>query len=135
MAAGIDGGVEGGRQDALVFGQQVVGKFVEVADPADHGGAGDDLVATQRELAEQVHVLGVALHQLIAGIAVIAALDGTVFAEVVDADNLVLVAQELGHQVAGDEAGRAGDEHLHKRMPCPRIPQMSTTVRPSTARF
>ena len=53
VAMGRDGGVERRGEDPLVLGQQVVGELVEVADPADHRGGGDDLVAVRGELAHQ----------------------------------------------------------------------------------
>ncbi len=37
-------------------GQQVVGVGVEVGDPADHGRAGDEVVAVRQQLGHQVHV-------------------------------------------------------------------------------
>jgi hypothetical protein len=40
----------------------------------------------------------------------VAALDRSVLAEVVDADDLVPVVEELGNQVAADEPGRAREE-------------------------
>ena len=43
--------IERRREDPLVLGQQVVGELVEVADPADHRGRRDDLVAVGGELA------------------------------------------------------------------------------------
>ena len=127
---GGDRGVERGREDPLVLGEQVVGELVEVADPADHRGGGDDLVAVRRELGQERDVLGVALDEPVARMAVVGLREAAVLAEVVDADDLVARLEQLRHEVAADEPGRAGDEDLHRRIPSPRAPQMSTTSRP-----
>ncbi len=133
---GLDGGVEGGRQDPLVLREQVVGELVEVADPADHRGRRHDLVAAADQLPEEIHVLGVSLHQPVTRVVVVALADRAVLAEVVQPDDLVTGLQQLGHQVAVDEAGCAGDEDAHqRRIPPPTAPQTSTTSRPSSSRL
>ena len=86
---------------------------MEVADPADHRGRGDHLVAVARELGHQRDVLGVALDEAVAGMVVVGAPHRAVLAEVVDAHHLVTGGEQLGDQVAADEAGRAGDQDLH----------------------
>ena len=56
---GFDRGVTRGGDDALVGGQQVVGVGVEVGDPADHGRAGNEVVAFHQQLRHQVDVPGI----------------------------------------------------------------------------
>src|SRR6185369_3981579 len=51
----------GGGEDPLVLSEQVIGKLVEVADPADHRRGRDDLVALAGEPLQQLGVLCVAL--------------------------------------------------------------------------
>src|SRR5688572_20825275 len=131
---GRDGGIEGGGQNPLVLGMQVVGELVEVADPADHRRTGDDLVDVRRQLGQERHVLGVALDKPIGGMVVVALRHPAVLAEVVDADNLVAVRQELIYEVAADETSGACDEDPHRRMPWPVTPHTSTTSRPPTSR-
>jgi hypothetical protein len=58
---GGDGGVEAGGDDPLVFAEQIVGVFVEIADPADAGGAGDEVIALGGQVGQELDVLGVAL--------------------------------------------------------------------------
>ena len=130
LQEGGDGSVKGGGEDPLVLSQQLVGELVEVADPADHGGGRNDLVAVHCQLGQEGGVLGVALHQAVGGMAVVGPAHRAVLAEVVDADDRVAGPQQLRHQVAADEAGGAGDEDLQSRMPSPSRFQMSTTVWP-----
>ncbi len=134
MLVGADRGVEGGGADALVFGQQVVGKLVEVGDAADHRRARDQLIAVRGQLGQQLRVFRVALDELVAGVVVEAALDRAVFAEVVNADDLVPGLQEVGDEISADEPGGAGDEDLQSRIG-PVMPQMSTTSRPVRSSF
>ena len=124
--------VEGGGADPLVFRQEVVGELVEIGDAADHRGARDQLVAVRGELGQKLRVLGVALDEVVARVAIEAALDRPVLAEVVDADNFMPRLQQVGDEVAADEAGGAGDKDLQSRMG-PVMPQMSTTSRPSSS--
>ena len=56
-----------------------VGLSVKVGDTADHGGSGDHLVAVAGELFHQRHILGVALDASVAGVGVVALLDGPYF--------------------------------------------------------
>ncbi len=113
VAVGRDGGIERRGQDPLVLGQQVVGELVEVADAADHRRRGDDLVAVGRERPQQPGVLRVALHEPVAGMVVVRTDERPVLAEVVDADDVVAGLEQLGDEIAVDEAGGAGDEDLH----------------------
>jgi hypothetical protein len=101
---------------------------VEVGDPADHRRARDHVVAVHGQLGEQLGVLGVTLDEPVAGVVVVTAPDGSVFAEVVDADDFVPGLQQLRDQVATDEPGRPGDEDLQSLIG-PVMPQMSTTSR------
>jgi hypothetical protein len=87
------------------------------------------MVAVGRQVDHQLRVFGVALDKAIAGMAVEAAADRSVLAEVVDADDLMTGLQQLGNEIAADEAGGAGDEDLQSLMG-PVMPQMSTTSRP-----
>src|SRR5439155_6125595 len=91
-----------------------------------------DVVAIDRQPRQQLSVLGVALHQSIARIAVEGPSDRAVLAEVVDSDHLVTRTQQLGDEVAADESCGAGHENLQGRIG-PVIPQMSTTSRPSSS--
>jgi hypothetical protein len=82
---------------------------VEIGDAADHRRPSDELVAVGGELGQQLRVLGVALDKSVARVSVEAALDRSVLAEVVDADDLVAGPQEVGYEVSADEPGCAGD--------------------------
>src|SRR5439155_10064654 len=130
---GTDGGVKGRGDDPLVLGQQVIGKLMKVTDSTDHGCPGQDLVAFESEPGQKRDVLGVTLDQPVSGMAVVAFAQGTVLAEVVDADDLVPGSQQLFDQVAADEAGGPGDEDLHAVMPRLVKPQMSTSSLPSSS--
>ena len=66
MAASNDDG-----DDALVFRQQVVGKLVEVADAADHGGGRDEMVAVGEQLVHQRYIFCIAFDQLVAGMGIV----------------------------------------------------------------
>ena len=70
---------------------------MEVADPADHRGGGDDLVAVGGELAQQGDILRVALDEAVARMRRRSSSRGrAVLAEVVDADDLVAGLEQLG---------------------------------------
>ena len=113
VAMGGDRRVERRGEDPLVLGEQVVGELVEVADPADHRGRGDDLVAVGGELRHQRGVLRVALDEAIARVVVVRLRQAAVLAEVVEADDLVARLEQVRDEVAVDEAGGAGDKDLH----------------------
>src|SRR5262249_36194925 len=115
-------------------GDQVIGEFVEVADPADHRGRRNDLVDVCRQLGHQGDVLRVALDEPVARVDVVGLGQPAVLAEVVEPDHLVARIEQLGDEIAVDEPRGAGDEDLHRRMPDPRAPQMSTTSLPPTWR-
>jgi hypothetical protein len=106
---------------------------VEVRDAADHGRAGHDVVALGGQLDHQLGILRVALDQPVARMRVVAAPHGPVFAEVVQADDLVPGLEQVGDEVAADEPAGAGDQELQSLMG-PVIPQMSTTSRLSSSR-
>ncbi len=106
-----DGGVARRGDDALVGGQQVVGVGVEVGDAADHRRAGDEVVAVHQQLGHERGVLHVRLDQPVVGVVVVAAGDLAVLRVVVDADDGVARLQQLLHDVAADEAGRAADQN------------------------
>ena len=57
-------------------------------------------------LAQEGDILGVALVEGIVRMVLVAALDPAVLREVVDADHLVALVEEVLHEVAGDEARR-----------------------------
>jgi hypothetical protein len=109
------GAVERRRQDPLVLSQQVVRELVEVADPADHRGRSDDLVAVRGELCDERRILRIALHEPVARVLVVRLDQRAVLAEVIETDDLVAGVEQLGHQVAVDEAGRAGDQDAQVR--------------------
>src|SRR5262249_39668977 len=90
-----------------------VGVLVEVRDAPDHRRAGDEVVAVREQLLEEAGVLRVALHELEPRMPVVGLRDAPVLAEVVEADDLPAVLEELGDEVARDEPVRAGDEGLH----------------------
>ena len=96
-------------------GQQVVGVGVEVRDPADHGGAGDEVVAAGEQIGEQGDVATVALHEPVAGMLVVGAGHRPVLGVVVDAHHLVAPVQQFLHHVATDEPGGAADQHRAHR--------------------
>jgi hypothetical protein len=106
---------------------------VEVADPADHGRGRHHLVDVGGELGQERDILGVALHEPIRRVVVVALRHPAVLAEVVDADHLVACLEQLVDEVAADEARGAGDQDLHSRMPWPVTPHTSTTSRPPTS--
>jgi hypothetical protein len=82
---------------------------VEVGDAADHRSAGDNLVAVHGKLGQELSVFGVALDQAVARVSVEAALERSVLAVVVDADDLVTGAEQLGNEITADESGGSGD--------------------------
>ena len=105
---------------------------MEIGDASDHRGARDQLVAVRGELGQKFGVLGVSLDEVVARVAVEAALDRPVLAEVVDADNFVPRLQQVGNEIAANETRGSGDKDLQSRMG-PVMPQMSTTSRPSSS--
>ena len=125
---GGDRRVEGRRKDSLVLGKQVVGERVEVADPADHRGRSDNLVAVGRQLAHQPLVLRVALDEPVSEVVVEASRSRAVLAEVVDPYHLVTCLEQLRDQIAADEPRGPRHEDAHqRRMPLPVTFQISTT--------
>ena len=68
---GRDRGVERRGQDPLVLSDQVIGELVEVADPADHRGRSDDLVAVCRELGNERGILRITVHEPVARVLVV----------------------------------------------------------------
>ena len=90
------------------------------------------MVGVGGKLGQKFGVLGVAFHEPVARVAVIAAPHGPVLAVVVDAYDLVPGLEQLGDEVPADEAGRSRDENFQRRMG-PVMPQMSTTSRPSSS--
>jgi hypothetical protein len=91
----------------------IVCVLVEVGDAADHGGTGDDLIAVGRQFRHQRHVLAVAEHEAVIGVAVMGFGDRAVFAEIVDADDMVPVLEQLGDDITRNEAGGSGDQDFH----------------------
>ena len=136
---GGDRRVERRREDPLVLGEQVVGELVEVADPADHRGGRDDLVAVRRELAHQLRVLGVALDEPVARMVVVRLGQPAVLAEVVEPDDVVAGLEELRDEIAVDEPGGAGDEDRSRGPPVAPSPGpagvggQSTRARPASS--
>src|SRR5262249_27214968 len=105
-----DRGVAGGRHDALVGCQQIVGVRVEVGDSADHRGTGDEVVAVGDELSHQLDVARVTLDEPVVRLAVVGVAAGAVLGVVAHAHHLVAALQQLLYDVAADEARRAGDQ-------------------------
>ena len=101
----VDGRVEGGRDDPLVLGQQVVGIFVEVGDAADPGRPGDQVIARPDQLLHQGRVGGVAFDERVSRVVLVALLHHAVFRVVVQAHHLVAVLQQLVDEIAGNESG------------------------------
>ena len=113
MLARGDRRIERRGEDPLVLGKQLVGELVEVADPADHRRRRNDLVAVGRQLGQQRHVLGVALDEAVARVVVVRLGQPAVLREVVEPDDVVARLEQLGHEIAIDEPGGAGDEDAH----------------------
>ena len=113
-AVRLDRRLERGGQDPLVLGQQVERELVEVADAADHRGRGHHLIRIGSELGHERAVLGIALDESIPRVVVVALGHPPVLAEVVEPHDLVAGGQQLLDEVATDEPGSAGDEHLHE---------------------
>ena len=86
---------------------------MEVGNPPDHCSHGDEVIAVGQQFLEQLDVLGVPLRQPIVRMGVVALLDGSVLAEVVQADHFIAVCEEVLDKVAGDEARRSGDQDFH----------------------
>jgi hypothetical protein len=70
------------------------------------------VIAAHRQLGQQLDVLGVALNQLVAGIAVVRAFDRPVLAVVVDPDDLIAGLEKLRDEVSANESGGARNEDL-----------------------
>ena len=68
-------------------------------------------------LAQEGHVLGVALHEAVSRVVLVALLERSVLGVVVETDHLMARVEQLLDQIAGDEAGRAGHQDLHERLP------------------
>src|SRR5208283_5111957 len=111
---GMEGGVEGGGGDALVFRQQVVGELMEIADAADHRGASDKVVAVGKKFLQQVNVLAVGFDEFITRMFVVGLLHPTVLAEVVEAYDVVTGLEEFFDQITADKTGRTSYQYLHE---------------------
>ena len=110
--------VAGGRHDPFVGGEQVVGVRVEVGDPADHRGPGDEVVAVGQQVGEQAGVARVALDEPEPRMAVVAVRHRAVLRVVVEPHHRVPAAEQLLDHVPADEARRSGDQHLrHAAVP------------------
>ena len=107
-----DRGVAGRGDDPLVGREQVIGIGVEVRDPADHGCAGDEIVAVGQQPAQQPDVSGVAFDEAVARIVVVGLLDLPVLGKVVQAHHGVAAIQQLFDHVPADEASGPADQHL-----------------------
>src|ERR1700680_1834604 len=101
---------------------------MEIGDASDHCRPRHQLIAIDCQVGQELDVLVVSLDEPVSGVGVIAALDRSVLAVVVDPDHLVAGLQQLRHEVTADESRSAGDEDLQSRMG-PVMPQMSTTSR------
>src|SRR5207247_8917559 len=143
--------VERRGADAFVLRRHVIRELVGVRDAGDQRRTRDAVVAVRGQLGQKLRILGVALDEPVARVVVERAAHPAVLAVVVDADDLVPGAKQLGDQVPADEPGGAGDEDLHPRSSglttiCggggdefqrrmgPGIPQLSTTWRSPRSR-
>ena len=118
FAVGLDRRIARGGDDALVGGEQIVGVGVEVRDAADHGGAGDQVVAVGEQPLQQVDVAGIPLDQTVARGTVVRLGNRPVFGEVVESDDLVTAGQQTLHHITADESGCSGHQYLaHLRLP------------------
>src|SRR4029078_7102328 len=90
-----------------------VGALWELAPPPHPRRGGAALVAVAGEPLDELGVLDVALDEPVARVVVVRLREAAVLAEVVDADNVVARLEELGHEVAADEARSAGDQDAH----------------------
>src|SRR5215475_12315172 len=79
------------------------------------------MIAVGDQAAQQLDILRIAAREMIAGMAVIALGDRAILAEIVDADHLVAGGQKLLHQIAADEASRAGDQNFHAKIFIPSL--------------
>ena len=61
----------------------------------------------------QRHILAVAEHEPVVGVAVMGLGDRAVFAEIVDADDMVPMPEQLGDDITCNEAGGSGDQDFH----------------------
>ena len=111
LLEGVNGGVEGGSDDALVFCEEVIGKGMEVADAAYHRSASDDVVASLGEFLQQLRILRVSLMQLVVGVGIILPLNLAIFGEVVNSDDPIPMLKELLDKIATDEPSGPGDHH------------------------
>ena len=124
---GGDGRPERRCEDPLVLREQVERVPMEVADPADHRGRRDHLVASTYELGEQVLILCVTLDEGVPGMRVVAARDQAVLAEVIDADDRMSGLEQLRDQVPVDEPGGPGDQDPQAAPPDARAIRAGTT--------
>jgi len=102
-------GVEGGCDNALVFGEKIVRELVEVADAANHGCSGDDDFARRGGVPQKPRVLHVADHQSETWVVVKRVPNRPVLAEVVYASNLMPGLKELFDKVPANEASGTSD--------------------------
>jgi hypothetical protein len=87
------------------------------------------VVAVGGVLGQQLGVLGVTFDQAIARVGVEAALDRPVLAVVVDPDDLVPGAEQVGDEISANKPGSPGYQYLQSLIG-PVTPQMSTTSLP-----
>jgi hypothetical protein len=106
----LDRRIAGRRDDAFVGGQEVVRIRVEVGDPPDHGGSGDEVVAVGEQLREEVGVAGIGHDQAVVGMVVVRLRDRTVLRVIVDADDAVTARQQLLDDIAADEPRGSTDQ-------------------------
>src|SRR6202044_3466246 len=88
---------------------------VEVGDPADHRGAGDEVVTVGQQPGHQVDVARIALDELVVRVVVVGLGDLAVLGEVVDTHHGVAARQEFLDQVAADESSGPADQYLLHR--------------------
>ena len=110
-AVGLDGGIAGGGDDPLVGGQQVIGVGMEVRDAADHGCTGNEVVAVDQEIRQEIDIPSITFDEAVPGMVVIRPADRAVLGIVVDADHVMATIQQLLDHVATDESGRSSHQN------------------------
>src|ERR1700677_1287799 len=108
-----DGGIKGGSNDALIFRQQVVGKFVKVGDASNHGRGRDEMVTIGEKFLHESDIFCIALNQFVAGMGIVGLLQPSILAKVVKTDYVVPVFQEFLDQISTDKAGSASYQNFH----------------------
>ena len=86
---------------------------MEVADAADHGRAGDHLIALHGLGRQQFSILAVAVHKLVFRMVIVRLGDRAVLGEIIDANDVMTARQKFIDKITTQKAGRAGDKNPH----------------------